>query len=248
MGRLDGKVAIVTGASSGIGAATALAFAREGAKVVVANRHSAPGQETVRQIRGAGGEATFVRADVSKAAEVETLVSETLKTYGQLDCASNNAGVTSTLALTELSEEDWDRTINVDLKGVWLCLKYQIPAMQRGGGGAVVNTASVGGVVGFADTGAYAAAKGGVIALTRAAAIECAASGIRVNSVSPGLVETPMFAGLPADFREAVASKFPLGRAGKPQEVAEAVVYLCSDAASFVTGHNMIVDGGYTAQ
>lgn len=247
-GQLDGKVAVVTGASSGIGQATAIAFARVGAKVVAASRRIAEGEETVRRIQEAGGSAIFVKADVSKAAEVEALVNKTVDTYGRLDCAFNNAGIAAISPLTDMSEEDWDRVLDVNLKGTWLSLKYEIPAMLKQGGGAIVNVASVGGVVGFAGYTTYCASKGGVIALTRAAAMEYAKSGIRINVVTPGAIETDMLASIPADLLAQIPAGHPIGRIGKPEDVAEAVVWLCSDAASFVMGHNMVIDGGYTAQ
>lgn len=247
-GQFDGKVALVTGASSGIGRATAIAFARVGAKVVAASRRIAEGEETVRRIQEAGGEAIFVQTDVSRAAEVEALVNKTVDTYGRLDCACNNAGRAVFGPLIEMPEEDWNQMFDVNLKGMWLCLKYEISMMLKQEGGAIVNVASVGGVIGAAGTAAYSATKGGVIALSRSAAIEYAKSGIRLNIISPGSIETDMLATVPTDLLAQVAAGHPVGRIGKPEEVAEAVVWLCSDVASFVTGHNMIVDGGYTAQ
>jgi NAD(P)-dependent dehydrogenase (short-subunit alcohol dehydrogenase family) len=248
LSQLNGKVALVTGASSGIGRATALAFARAGAKVVTASRRIAESEETVDQILEAGGEAIFVKTDVSKAAEVEALVNKTVDIYSRLDCAFNNAGIPSTDQLTDILEEDWDRVIDVNLKGTWLCLKYEIAAMLKLGGGAIVNAASMGAVVGFAGYTSYCASKGGVISLTKAAAMEYAKSGIRINVVSPGAIETDMLATIPAPQVAQIIAMHPIGRSGKPKEVAEAVVWLCSDAASFVTGHNMMIDGGYTAQ
>jgi len=245
---LYGKVALVTGASSGIGRATAIAFARAGAKVVAASRRAIEGEETVRLIQEAGGEAIFVKTDVSKAAEVEMLVDKTIYTYGGLDYACNNAGIAAFSPLTEISEEEWNHMFDVNLKGTWLCLKYEIRAMLKQGCGAIVNMASVGGVVGAVGGSTYCATKGGVIALTRAAAIEYAKSGIRVNVVSPGSIETDMLSNVPTDLLAQVTVAHPIGRIGKPEEVAESVVWLCSDAASFLTGHNMIIDGGYTVQ
>jgi NAD(P)-dependent dehydrogenase (short-subunit alcohol dehydrogenase family) len=251
-GRVDGKVALVTGGGSGIGRATALAFAREGAKVVVADVVVAGGEETVRLIKAAGGEATFVKADVAKAAEVEALVKKTVETYGKLDCAFNNAGIEGEIAqTTDCTEENWNRVVDIDLKGVWLCMKYEIPYMLKQGSGAIVNTASVAGLVGFQGLPAYVAAKHGVNGLTKTAALEYAKSGIRVNAVCPGVIQTPMveraFRANP-QFGEAAAALEPVGRLGKPEEIAEAVVWLCSDAASFVTGLPMAVDGGLVAQ
>lgn len=247
--QLYGKVALVTGASSGIGRATAIAFARAGAKVVAASRRSIEGEETVRHILEVGGEAIFVSTDISNATEVETLVNKTVDIYGRLDCACNNAGIGGVSSLiTDMSEEDWDCLVNVNLKGTWLCLKYELKAMLKQGCGAIVNVASIGGVVGVAGYATYSATKGGVIALTRAAAIEYAKSGIRINVASPGATETDMLVNLPADLLAQLPAAHPIGRIGKPEEVAKAVVWLCSDAASFITGHNMMIDGGYTAQ
>jgi len=251
-GRVAGKVAVITGAGSGIGRATALAFAREGAKVVVADIVVAGGEETVQMIKAAGGEAIFSKTDVTKAAEVEALVKKTVETYGRLDCAFNNAGIEGEVGLTaDCTEENWDRVVNIDLKGVWLCMKYEIPQMLKQGGGAIVNTASVAGLVGFQGIPAYVASKHGVNGLTKTAALEYAKSGIRINSVCPGVIHTPMverFFRANPQASEAMSALEPVGRLGKPEEIAEAVVWLCSDAASFVTGLPMAVDGALTAQ
>lgn len=251
-GQLDGKVALITGGSSGIGRASALAFAREGAKVVVADVLVDGGQETVRLIQAAGGQGLFIKTDVSKAAEVEALIKQTVATYGRLDCAYNNAGVEGTfVTTTEYTEADWDRVVAINLKGVWLCMKYEIAQMLQQGGGAIVNTASGAGLVGVAGLSAYVASKHGVVGLTKTAALEYAKAGIRVNAVCPGVIETPMVARLTnsrPDLGEALVAGEPMGRVGKPEEIAEAAVWLCSDAASFVTGHAMSVDGGYVAQ
>ncbi len=251
-GRVAGKIALVTGGGSGIGRAAALAFAREGAKVVISDIAVAGGEETVRMVQAAGGEATFVKADVSKPTAVEALVNKVMETYGRLDCAFNNAGIEGEIRQTaECSEENWDRTLAINLKGVWLCMKYEIPVMLKQGGGAIVNTASVAGLVGFQGLPAYVASKHGVAGLTKTAALEYAKSGIRVNAVCPGVINTPMverlFSGQP-HWGEAVQALEPVARMGKPEEVAEAVVWLCSDAASFVTGLAMAVDGGLVAQ
>jgi NAD(P)-dependent dehydrogenase (short-subunit alcohol dehydrogenase family) len=251
-GRVNGKIALVTGGGSGIGRATALVFAREGAKIVIADVVVSGGEETVRLIKAAGGEAVFVKADVSKAADVEALIKQTVDTYGRLDCAFNNAGIEGDMASTvDCTEENWDRTVAIDLKGVWLCLKYEIPQMLKQGGGAIVNTASVAGLVGFSGLPAYVAAKHGVNGLTKTAALEYAKAGIRVNAVCPGVIKTPMvdrlFSSQP-HAGEAIAALEPVGRLGKPEEIGEAVVWLCSDAASFVTGLPMAVDGGLVAQ
>jgi NAD(P)-dependent dehydrogenase (short-subunit alcohol dehydrogenase family) len=252
-GSLEGKVALVTGGGSGIGRASALAFAREGARVVVADVAVAGGAETVTIIKGAGGKATFVQTDVAKASEVEALLATTVATYGRLDCAHNNAGIEGIEASTaDYPEADWDRVIAVNLKGVWLCMKYELPQMQLQGGGAIVNTASIAGLVGAHRMPAYVASKHGVAGLTKAAALEYAKAGIRVNAVCPGVIRTPMverffFTRHPR--AEARLTAFePIGRLGTPEEVAAAVLWLCSDAASFVTGHTMAVDGGIVAQ
>jgi NAD(P)-dependent dehydrogenase (short-subunit alcohol dehydrogenase family) len=251
-GQLDGKVALVTGGGSGIGRATCLAMAREGAQVMVADIVVEGGHETVSLVKNAGGEATCIRADVSQASEVEAMVKQTIETYGRLDCAFNNAGIEGPVCSTvEYTEEDFDRVVAIDLTGVWLCMKYEIPAMLQHGGGAIVNTASVAGLVGFQGISAYVASKHGVNGLTKTAALEYAKAGIRVNAVCPGVIETPMvkraFEKSPG-MEEGVAAVEPVGRLGQPQEVAEAVVWLCSDAASFVTGLPMAVDGGLVAQ
>ena len=252
MGLVDGKVALVTGGGSGIGRATAEKFAREGAKVVVVDYAVEGGEETVQIIKENGGEAIFVKADVSKAAEVEAAVKATVDAYGRLDCAHNNAGIEAPNASTvDATEENWDRLTDIDLKGVWLCMKYEIPAMLASGGGAIVNTASIAGVVGFAGMPPYVASKWGVNGITKGAAVEFGGQGIRVNSVCPGVILTPMVERAVLEtpgMREGLEAATPLGRMGKPGEIGEAVVWLCSDRASFVTGHNMVVDGGYTAQ
>ncbi len=251
-GRLDNKIALVTGAGSGIGRATALVFAREGAKVVVSDIVVEGGQETVQQIEAAGGEAIFVKADVSQAADVETLVAKTVETYGRLDCAFNNAGIEGSVKPTiDCTEEEFDRTIAVNLTGVWLCMKYEIQQMLSQGGGTIVNTASAAGLVGFPGLPDYVASKHGVVGLTKTAALEYAKSGIRVNAVCPGVIQTPMVergAQLSPGFDELAVSMEPVGRFGQPAEIGEAVVWLCSDAASFVTGIPMQVDGGLVAQ
>jgi NAD(P)-dependent dehydrogenase (short-subunit alcohol dehydrogenase family) len=245
---LEGKVALVTGASAGIGAATARAFAQAGARVVLAGRRGPEGEAVARQIQAAGGEARFIRTDVTQAREVAALVDATVAAYGRLDCAFNNAGSAAFGPLTSMSEEEWDAAHAVNLKGIWLCLKYQIPVMVEQGAGTIVNMAALNSLVGFPNTSVYAAAKGGVIALSRAAAMEYVRSGIRINVVSPGAITTDMLEAIPADARAQLGSIFPVGRAGTPEEVAEAVVYLCSPAAGFITGHNLVIDGGYSAQ
>ena len=253
-GKLKGKVSLVTGGSSGIGRASALAFAREGAKVIIGDVRVAGGQETATMIKEARGEAMFVKTDVSKAGEVEAMVHKAIEVYGRLDCAFNNAGIGGKLftPIADYSEEDWDRLIAINLKGVWLCMRYEIRQMLKQGGGTIVNTSSGAGLVGSRFAGAaYSASKHGVLGLTKTAALEYARNGIRVNAVCPNAIQTPMGDDLFRDDpqREAqIANSLPIGRWGKPAEVAEAVVWLCSDGASFVTGHAMAVDGGYVAQ
>ncbi len=251
-GTLQHKVALVTGGGSGIGRATSLAFARENANVVVADVNVEGGEETVSAIKEAGGESVFVHADVARAAEVEAMVNQTIQVYGRLDCAFNNAGVSGGRGLIhEYSEEDWDRVIGINLKGVWLCMKYEIIQMLEQGGGAIVNTASVMGLVGGSRSPSYGAAKHGVVGLTKTAAVGYAQSGIRVNAVCPGYIRTPLLEqGVLRDpgGEAPIVARHPIGRLGRPEEIAETVVWLCSDAASFVTGHAMPVDGGYVAQ
>ena len=248
---MQNKVALVTGASSGIGRATALAFAREGAQVVVADLNVVGGQETVQLVKAAGGEAVFVETDVSQAASVEAMVQTALDTYGRLDCAHNNAGVEGVLSRTaEQTEQDWEPVIRINLKGVWLCMKYEIPHMVQQGSGAIVNTASGAGLIGVKRMAAYVASKHGVIGLTKTAALEYAKSGVRVNAVCPGVIQTAMVervSGRRPDVLEKMIAAEPIGRSGQPEEIAESVVWLCSDAASFVTGHAMAVDGGAVA-
>lgn len=253
-GQLTDKVALVTGGASGIGRATALTFAREGAKLVIADMHQEGGQQTAHMIREKGGDATFVQVDVASAREVEVMVRTTVETYGRLDCAHNNAGIGSRprVRLHELSEESWDRVMSINLKGVWLCMKYEILQMLRQGDGAIVNTASIMGLVGsWSRSGAYNASKHGVVGLTKTAALEYATAGIRVNAVCPGYIRTPLIAealNSNPEMEAEIVARHPVGRMGHPEEIAEAVVWLCSAAASFVTGHTMTVDGGYVAQ
>jgi NAD(P)-dependent dehydrogenase (short-subunit alcohol dehydrogenase family) len=255
-GRVEGKVALVTGGASGIGRATALTFAREGAKLVIADMNEEGGQQTVHMITEKGGEAIFVKTDVSQAVEVQALISKAVGTYGRLDCAHNNAGISGfgiagdPYTLTaEYPEERWHQVIAVNLTGVWLCMKYEIPQMLSQGSGAIVNTASVAGLIGSRGLAAYVASKHGVVGLTKTAALEYAQQGMRVNCVCPGVIQTPMTERALRDpARQAQITARPMGRVGTPEEVAETVVWLCSDAASFVTGHAMTVDGGYVAQ
>jgi NAD(P)-dependent dehydrogenase (short-subunit alcohol dehydrogenase family) len=247
--QMEGKVALVTGASSGIGRASALAFAQRGAKVTVnANVNVKGGEETVRMIKEAGGQAIFIKADVSIAAEVQALVQKAVENYGRLDYAYNNAGVEGMAAsIVDCTEEEWDRVMNINLKGIWLCMKYEIPQMLKQGGGAIVNVSSIAGLQAEPEGGAYAVSKHGVLGLTRAGAVEYAKKGIRVNAVCPGIIATPMIDRLSGGNLEgARLAQAPIERLGRPEEIAEVVVWLCSDAASFVTGHAMVVDGGKT--
>jgi NAD(P)-dependent dehydrogenase (short-subunit alcohol dehydrogenase family) len=248
-----GKVALVTGAASGIGRATALAFAREGARVVVADRDGRGGEETTAAIRKAGGDARFFKVDVAKGNEVAALVAYADDAYGGIDVAFNNAGIEGRVGATtaQLSEEDWDRVIGVNLKGVWLCMKQEIPRMMGRPDASIVNCASIAGLVGFAGAAAYVASKHGIVGLTRAAALELAHSGLRVNAVCPGVIRTPMIArttGGQPETEALYAAMEPVGRIGEPEEVAEAVLWLCSPRASFVTGTAVPVDGGWVAQ
>ncbi|MBD1866520.1 glucose 1-dehydrogenase [Leptolyngbya sp. FACHB-541] len=246
---LSGKVAIVTGGSSGIGRATAIELARQGAKVVVAARRESEGEETVQQVKAAGSDGFFIKTDVTKAADIDALINRTLESYSRLDCVFNNAGFGKATPLVELSEPEWDLELNVNLKAVWLSMKYEIPAMLKSGGGAIVNMASQGGgVIGVPNFGSYTAAKGGVVALTRTAAMEYGRQGIRINCVSPGLILTDLLAEVPQDTLQQMEASVPLKRGGTPEEVAKAVVWLCSDDASYITGHNLVIDGGYTVQ
>jgi NAD(P)-dependent dehydrogenase (short-subunit alcohol dehydrogenase family) len=247
------KVCMVTGAGSGIGRATAVAFSSQGAVVIVADVNEESAEETVRQIHTSGGEALFVQADVSKAKDVERLANTTLQAYGRLDCAFNNAGISGARAsIGEYPDDVWNRVIAVDLTSVFLCMKYEIPQMLRQGRGAVVNMSSILGLVASGQGCAYAAAKHGVVGLTKDVARECVGTGVRVNAVCPGSIETPLtLRAAAAMAREAVdeyLNSLPAKRRGKPEEVAEAVLWLCSDAASYVNGHAMVIDGAFTAR
>ena len=253
MGRFEGKTALVTGGSSGIGRETALAFCREGARVVIGNRDTAAGNETVELIRGIGGMAAFMRTDVTKAADVSALVDFAVNEYGGLDFAFNNAGVFSDLSpITEMPERDYDMVMETNAKGLWLSLKYELREMLRQGHGVIVNNASVGGLIGGGGgAAAYSASKHAVVGLTKCAALENARSGIRVNAVCPAAVDTDMavqFAKGLGLTLEQFGEMHPVGRVGTPPEVSKVVLWLCSDDASFVTGTTLAVDGGVTAQ
>ena len=250
-GQLNGKVVLVTGGASGIGRATALAFAREGAIVVIADVDVPGGEAVARQLQGQHGTACFVRTDVSKAAEVEALVHQAVTRYGRLDCAFNNAGILGNrLAVADTTDEEWAHILGINLTGVWLCMKYEIRQMLTQMHGAIVNASSIMGLVGGVRA-AYTASKHGVVGLTKSAALAYAKAGIRVNAVCPGYVHSPMTEGLfsrQTEQQELAIARHPIGRLGMPEEIAAAVVWLCSEAASFVTGHMLTVDGGYVAQ
>jgi NAD(P)-dependent dehydrogenase (short-subunit alcohol dehydrogenase family) len=243
------KVVIVTGGSSGIGRAAAIAFADRGAKVIVVD--NVENSETIQLIQDSHHTAMFIKCDVSKAAEVEAMVKKTVSTFGHLDYAFNNAGIEGDVDKTDTHSEDaWDRTIAVNLKGIWLCMKYQIPQMLKQGKGAIVNNASVAGLKGFPGMPAYVASKHGVIGLTKTAALEYAKQNIRINAVCPGAIRTPMLERYMQDSKEAeqqLVNMEPIGRLGEPEEIAHAALWLCSEAASFITGQAIPVDGGWVA-
>lgn len=249
---LRNKVVIITGAASGIGAASALTFAREGAKVVVADLQKDLGEKIVSQIQADKGEAIFVKCDVSIESDVKNLVAKTIEKFGRIDCAFNNAGIEGEAGDTfSCTNENWQKTMDINLKGIWLCMKYEIPEMLKVGGGAIVNCSSIAGVIGFEGLPAYVASKHGVLGLTQTAALEFATKNIRVNAICPGAIDTPMMTrithGDEAE-KKMFAADEPVGRLGRPEEIANAAVWLCSDAASFITGHPLVADGGWVAR
>ena len=248
--RFGGKVALVTGGGGGMGRATSLAFAREGAQVLVADLNERAAEETVEQVRAAGGVAAAMAVDVSSAASVQQMVARAVATFGKLDIAFNNAGIhVIGVPLAELEESAWDKVININLKGVFLCMKYEIPEMIKAGGGAIVNTSSIGGVVAAPGISAYAASKHGVVGATRAAALDYIGKGIRINCVLPGATYTAMLQDWLHDpaVVAGIKRQHPIGRWAQPEEIARAVLFLASDEASFVVGHPLMVDGGVTA-
>ncbi len=250
-GEFAGKVALVTGGSYGIGRAAAMALVRKGAKVVIADVDIKNGEETLRRIKEAGGDAIFVKTDVSQETEVETLIKKTIEKYDRLDCALNNAGIHKVFVSTvDFTQTDWNELIDVNLKSVWLCMKHEIPQMLEQGKGAIVNTSSVAGLIAAPSNPAYPASKHGVVGLTKSAAIEFARRGIRINCICPGPIRTGMHESLVAVAPEVVEmmnTKVPMGRIGEPEEAAAAAIWLCSDEASYITGHALPVDGGLVA-
>jgi NAD(P)-dependent dehydrogenase (short-subunit alcohol dehydrogenase family) len=253
-GRLAGKIAIVTGAGGGIGEATALRFGEEGARLLVCDLPSAELEAVAGRVRAAGGEAAALPADVSDEAQVQALVQHALTGWGRLDVLVNNAGIAGGADVVSTTLEDWDRILAVNLKGPFLCCKYAVPAMLRGGGGSIVNVASISSTCGIPGQAAYGPSKGGLLQLTRQLAIEYAQQNIRVNAVAPGTIDTPMLRKVlaslenPNTLMDFLMQNHPVGRVGQPVEVANAIVFLASDEASFITGASLAVDGGYTAQ
>jgi NAD(P)-dependent dehydrogenase (short-subunit alcohol dehydrogenase family) len=249
MSQFVGKVVLITGGNAGIGRAAALEFANQGAQVVVSGRREKEGRDVIDELEALGGEAIFVKTDVSKEREVKAMIERTLATFGRLDCAFNNAGIVQApTPLPDQTEETYDQIMDVNVKGVWLSLKHEIPAMLKTGGGAIVNNSSIGGLVGFAMAPVYVASKHAVIGLTKSVALEYATQHVRVNVVAPGTIETRMFRDFAPEVRQMLESAHPMGRIGQPEEIASTVVWLCSDGASFVTGQTVPIDGGYTAQ
>jgi len=249
---MKGKVALVTGGGSGIGRATALLFAVHGAAVVVADKNSDGANETLEMIKKSGEDGVAMQMDVSDEGQIKRMIDDTIKKLGRLDFACNNAGIEGeTSTITECSNENWQRVLDINLRGVLWCMKYEIPEMLKNGGGAIVNMASIAGLVGFSGMPAYVSSKHAINGLTKTAALENAQQGIRVNSVCPGAIQTPMIdrsVGESPEARKDLEAQHPIGRFGKPEEVAEAVVWLCSDKASYVTGQTLAVDGGFTSK
>ena len=251
MSELEGKVALITGGTSGIGTATAEAFAKEGAKVVISGRREDKGEDVVKAINDQGGEAIFIRADVQKSVDIKNMIARTIESFGRLDYAINNAGVEQNMTpFLDQTEEDYDFVMGTNVKGVWLSMKYEIEEMLKSGGGAIVNISSIFGIVAMANIPLYVASKHAVIGLTKSTALEFAQQNIRVNAVLPGAIKTPMIDRFAKDEEtvQYLNSLHPVGRVGKPQEVADACIWLCSDKASFITGSSIRVDGGFTAQ
>ncbi len=251
MSQFAGKVALITGGNAGIGRAAAIEFAKQGARVVISGRREKEGHEVVAEINTLGGEAMFLKSDVSKESDVKAMIEHTLATFGRLDFAFNNAGIEQALTpLPDQSQEAYDQIMNINVKGVWLSLKHEIPAMLKTGGGAIVNNSSVAGLIGFALAPVYVASKHAVTGLTKSVALEYATQNVRVNAVAPGAIDTRMFRDFATapEVRRMLESAQPMGRIGQPKEIASTVLWLCSDSASFVTGQTFPIDGGYTAQ